>query len=353
MSLHGGVVLTPDEVLKRGLKLVGFTNTQIGRVQEKKNQSRYRTHYGAHPVLLTLLQETTDENARLELDTTSRNGRRLTLNRLWIISLWPFTSFYATLLRSKQRPSSKYATKPTDNGSGILWRRAIALLKDEVICWPESWNNADNKEDPISQIIFAITVDGTHCHIEEPTHEDFSENPRYFSHKLKCDAYDYEIAISIFEGRVVWAARPYPPGTNDITIFRHKLKDKILESQGRSGVQHRAIGDKGYRGEREIVSVPSSHDKAEVRTFKSRALARHETFNARMKNFDCLEDRFRHTGHPRRKEVSGAEVKHQWCFNAVLVICQLQLEKTAFLSFQFSPNPCNTVGASNQPKLAS
>jgi hypothetical protein len=78
MSLHGAVVLTPDEVLKRGLKLVGFTDTQIGRVKEKKNQSRFRTHYGAHPlvyaVLLTRLQETTDENARLEFDTTSRKG---------------------------------------------------------------------------------------------------------------------------------------------------------------------------------------------------------------------------------------------------------------------------------------
>jgi hypothetical protein len=202
----------------------------------------------------------------------------------------------------------------------------IARLKDEVICWPESWNNADNTEDPISQTIFAITVDGTHCRIQEPTHENFSENTRYFSHKFKCAAYDYEIAISVFEGQVVWAAGPYPAGTNDITIFRHKLKDKILESQAWSGVQHRAIGDKGYRGEREIVSVPSSHDKDEVRKFKARALARHETFNSRMKNFDCLEDRFRHTGHPRRKEVTGSEVKHQWCFNAVLVICQLQIE---------------------------
>jgi hypothetical protein len=328
MSLHGGVVLTPDELLKRGLKLVGFTDTQIGRVQEKKNQSRFRTHYGAHPlvyaVLLTRLQETTDENARLELDTTSQKGRLLTDQTLdYFFMAIHFLSCYPT--EEQAEAVFKVCDKTYRYWVWFIVEK-IALLMDEVICWPESWNNADNEEDPISQTIFTITVDGTHCRIEEPAHEDFSENTRYFSHKFKCAAYDYEIAISIFEDRVVWAAGPYPAGTNDITIFRHKLKDKILESQAQSGVQHRAIGDKGYRGEREMVSVPSSHDKADVRIFKSRALARHETFNARLKNFDCLEDRFRHTGHPRRKEVTGAEVKHQWCFNAVLVICQLQIE---------------------------
>jgi DDE superfamily endonuclease len=328
MSLHGAVVLTPDEVLKRGLKLVGFTDTQIGRVKEKKNQSRFRTHYGAHPlvyaVLLTRLQETTDENARLEFDTTSRKGRLLVDQTLkYLFMAIHFLSCYPT-----EEQAEAIFTVCDKTYRYWVWHivEKIALLKDEVICWPESWNNADNEEDPISQTIFTITVDGTHCRIQEPTHEDFSENTRYFSHKFKSAAYDYEIAISIFDERVVWAAGPYPAGTNDITIFRHKLKDKILESQAHSGVQHHAIGDKGYRGEREIVSVPSSHDKPEVRTFKARALARHETFNARLKNFDCLEERFRHTGHPRRKEVSGAEVKHQWCFNAILVICQLQIE---------------------------
>jgi DDE superfamily endonuclease len=202
----------------------------------------------------------------------------------------------------------------------------IALLKDEVIIWPDSWNNEDNPDDPTSETIWIVTVDGTHCRIQEPTRDDFSENTQFFSHKFKEAAFDYEIAISIFEGRVVSACGPYPAGTNDITIFRHKLKDMILESRVQSGVEHRALGDKGYRGERNVVSVPSSHDTKELRVFKARALARHETFNARMKIFDCLDERFRHNGHPRIKEVKGPEVKHQWCFNAVLVICQLQIE---------------------------
>jgi len=82
------------------------------------------------------------------------------------------------------------------------------------------------------------------------------------------------------------------------------------------GVSHRGIADKGHRGEAELLSIPSSQDIALVRDFKGRVLSRHETFNGRMKNFDCLEDRFRHRD----------LIKHKWCFHAVAVIVQLQLE---------------------------
>jgi hypothetical protein len=41
----------------------------------------------------------------------------------------------------------------------------------------------------------------------------------------------------------------------------------------------------------------------------------HETFNSRLKNFHCLDDRFRH----------GID-KHKICFEAICVIVQYQLE---------------------------
>lgn len=320
MSLQE-VVLTHQEVLQWGLKLVGFTDKQIQRVGEKKNLSRFRTHYQSHPavyaVLLMRLQETTDEDARLVFGSNRAQTLKYFFMAIHFLACYP--------TEEKAEAIFNICDRSYRNWVWIIVEK-IAMLKDEIIFWPESWNNPDNPQDSISQTIFIVTVDGTHCRILEPTCDDFSENTKYYSHKFKAAAYDYEIAISIFEDRVVWAAGPYPAGTNDITIFRHKLKAKILESRAQSGVLHRAIGDKGYRGEREVLSVPSSHDTEEVRDFKGRALSRQETFNARMKNFDCLDERFRHTGHPRNKEVTGAEVKHQWCFDAVLVICQLQME---------------------------
>ena len=80
----------------------------------------------------------------------------------------------------------------------------------------------------------------------------------------------------------------------------------------------KGIADQGYQGEKEMLCTPNSYDSAELRTFKGRARARHETFNSRIKNFACLEQRFRH----------GME-KHKICFEAVCVIVQYQMENGA------------------------
>jgi hypothetical protein len=75
------------------------------------------------------------------------------------------------------------------------------------------------------------------------------------------------------------------------------------------------VADLGYRGESEFIATPNSHDTAEVRAFKSRILARHESFNGKVKQFKILRDRFRH----------GVE-KHSMAFEAACVITQYRLE---------------------------
>ncbi len=55
----------------------------------------------------------------------------------------------------------------------------IQALKAEKIVWPEE-NVGDD--------IYAITVDGTHCWIQEPQHPTWSQDSRYFSHKYSLDA---------------------------------------------------------------------------------------------------------------------------------------------------------------------
>jgi hypothetical protein len=146
-----------------------------------------------------------------------------------------------------------------------------------------------------------------HCRVDEPKNPTISKNPKYYSHKFKQAALDYEIGLSVYENRLVWMNGPFPAGQHDITIFRKDLNDMIPAGK-------KVIGDKGYRGEN-CVSTPSSHDPAELRKFKSRARARHESFNARIKNFLILERRFRH-----------GIAKHQTVFEAICVICQYQLE---------------------------
>ena len=102
---------------------------------------------------------------------------------------------------------------------------------------------------------------------------------------------------------------PFKASRHDITIFRRGgLQDMVPEG-------NRIIGDRGYIGEPNLISTPNAHDPAALRKFKSRARARHESFNGRIKNFKCLDERFRH----------GLN-KHKIVFEAVCVICQYQME---------------------------
>lgn len=303
------VILTPDEVLQRGLQLVGFNDKRQASVRRKKNRSRFRTHYVSEPnvyaVLLVRLQTTAIAEARINFDTV---GVKKTIDYFFaaihLLACYPKEEQAEAIFGWSDRTWSNWAWKIVKN---------ISRLKSEIIVWPSWWGDTDS--DLNDETIFIITVDGAHFRIEEPTHENFSENTIYYSHKFKQAALDYEVAVSIYTNDIVWAAGPYPAGVNDITIFRKHLKGKIAESRQASGINHRAIGDKGYRGERAFLSVPSSHDTDEVRDFKGRAMSRQEVVNARMKNFDCLLERCRHS-----------IPKHKQCFDAVLVITQLQME---------------------------
>ena len=100
-----------------------------------------------------------------------------------------------------------------------------------------------------------------------------------------------------------------PPGNGgDLVNFKapNGLKSKIP-------VGKKVIADQMYRDP--ICSIRNAQDTPKVRKFKKRARARHESFNARLKNFKVLADRFRHE-----------QVKHKAVFEAVCVITQYELE---------------------------
>lgn len=153
-----------------------------------------------------------------------------------------------------------------------------------------------------------LTVDGTHCPIEEPKHPTRSRDTTYYSHKFNRAAVSYELAISTFEQKLVWINGPFPAATHDVTIYRSALIHLIPAGK-------KIIGDQGYRGEPNTVSVYNPNDSDDTKKFKSRARCRHETFNGRIKFFGCLTKSFRHT-----------LCKHKSTFEAVCVIVQYQLE---------------------------
>lgn len=160
--------------------------------------------------------------------------------------------------------------------------------------------------------MFLLTVDGVHCQIHEPMHPTKSKDSSYYSHKFKRSALNYELGISVYDNALVWLNGPTKASEHDITLFRSQNGLKTMIPEGK-----RVIADRGYNSKREtaVLSTPNSSDPAEVRKFKSRARARHESFNAKIKNFRVLAECFRHNIN-----------YHSTVFEAICVICQYQLE---------------------------
>jgi hypothetical protein len=288
------LVYTANKILKIGLLLVGFRRRRIRRAKKKTNVERFRGHFGSNPNVCAQifedLQTTNVEEARVP--PVSRNVQY----------------FLMAMHHLKRYPTEVEREAIFDISH--MWGRdwcwyyveKMQALKAVKITWPE-----DNFGDDI----WGLTVDGTHCWIQEPQHPTWSMDSDFFSHKYGKAGLNYELGISIFESRLVWMNGPFPAGSNDLKVFK---KPEGLKAKLRA-VGKRAIGDGGYRGHTKEINTPNAHDSKEVKTFKGRALKRHEKFNGYTKNFDCLKGRFRHSVD-----------RFACCFEAVLVICQYQME---------------------------
>jgi DDE superfamily endonuclease len=298
MATLGKPIITyePKNLLCIGLELVGFDRKQVKRNKVATNLLNFKQFYGSTPLVYTKiwedLQTTTIAEARIPSDMCDVVCFLMSICFLRLYQTEPVRS---ATFRLSVRQSRKW---------GWYYVKKIQALKRAKIVWPEQWTNDHQPSDAI----FICTIDGVHCDVEEPMHPTMSKNPVWYSHKSGKAAVNYQLAISIHENKLVAIDGPFPASRNDQGVFNESLRDKISPMK-------RVIVDKGYKNADPKLCKPSSHDSKEMREFKSRARARHESFNGRIKIFHCLSQRFRH-----------GVGKHQHCFEAVCVICQYQLE---------------------------
>jgi hypothetical protein len=287
-------LVTPESMMMTGLALVNYRENRIKRAKSITNVRRFVSHYGASPRVLSViyadLQTTTIANARI---TGKHVNVRNYLIAMHSLKRYPTEDERQAIFDISQK-----------HGRETVWYylEKIQALKAAKIRWPSDEECEGN--------LWILTVDGTHCWLEEPQHPEWSQDTSFYSHKFNKAGVNYELGILLWESRLVWMKGPTRAGSNDITNFvSGGLRDALLQ------MGKKAIGDGGYSGHQKAISTPNRHDQRNVAKFKSRALKRHEKFNGMIKAFDSLSGRFRHS-------VS----RFATCFEAVCVVCQYQLE---------------------------
>ena len=296
------LALSPSQMLRLGLSVSRFSEQRIARASFQTNVERFKNRYGSDHVVLSKIWN--------DLLSTTNPAARIDKKRVRACDFLMAVHF----LRKYPSEADQAELWDVTEKTGRLWSwyfaEKIQGLKEDKIVWPERWNDPYVDDTAGVSEIFIISVDGIHCQVNEPTHPKYPKNHKMYSHKFKKAGLNYEVAVSLWENKVVWINGPFQASANDLNIFQSPsgLKEKIPE--GRLG-----IADAGYRGQIGKLSLSTTLDSEEVRRFKSRAKARQESFNSRLKQFKCLDNRFRHK-----------LLKHKVCFEAVCVICQYQLE---------------------------
>jgi hypothetical protein len=293
-------IFTPDEMMVKGLLLLGWTEHQIGRVQDVTNLERFRSHFGADPDVLAQIWEDLQTTEIAAANINRHFTDRMKKDVKDFFATMHFLKRYET---ENERERTWRSSKNTIRRNGWFYVDHIRALKADKIVWPKSFGD----------LIWVLTVDGTHLRTYEPNHPELPKDPANFSYKHHCAGYNYEIALSLTESKLIWMSGPWPAGTyNDIKIFKEKGLARKLQKHGKKG-----IADSGYNGYPQLLSLPNNkHDDKEVMQFKSRARLRHEGFNRMLKTFDCLSDTFRHS-----KE------QLQACFETVAVVVQYKMER--------------------------
>eukprot|EP00980_Cylindrotheca_fusiformis_P020427 scaffold7476_cov68-Cylindrotheca_fusiformis.AAC.4 len=290
------VSLSEDDFLKLGLLQSLHSEKRVYNTCFKTNLTRFKSAYYACPKTVCDLFDAVQSHDLLGDKQISNPKPTHMLLALRFLKEYPTKETLAGFGNCTEK-----------TGLHRVWKyvEAIRALKHQKISW-----EFDEDSNAFPEL-YVATVDGVHCRICEPRKDPSS---KWYSKKFNKAGLAYEIGIAVYHNRIVWVNGPFPAGENDKKIF-----DKPEGLASRLKAHQRVIGDEGYRGAPEKVSTRNTFDSIEVKEFKKRAKARHETINTRLKSFSILSQTFRTTGDLRLP-------RHKAAMEACCVIVQYELE---------------------------
>jgi len=289
-------VLSPNAVLERGLELVNAKVTW--RASEDWKKEIFEKICGSSPLVLAAqwcdLMTTDIRDAKLdEKDVSMAGFKRFVIAHNFLWEHHKNAQCLATRFNMCERLA---------RGEPVwFWVRKIAALKDKKIVWPAHFSRADGEKLP-------HTVDGVDFRIKEKSNERLNVDKKHCSIKFNKAGLKCQIVLSIVEPKCVGFTGPRKCSIHDTTVWK---QSGVAEKTGPGKF---GIADRGCAGQ-EKLSAKNLRDPKLFRQFKARALARHETFNGRLKMFNAL-------CHVCKHDVD----KHKFAFEAICVTIQHQMD---------------------------
>ena len=298
--------ISPEKFLGLGLEVFNYKRWRS--YKHGANLIRFKKHYGVLPITCCQVWQKLRLHTNPESRLSSKADPRYFL--MAVCFLWSYQT--EAPLASQFGMSEKTSRK---------WVRYFVERIGSLL--PSIMGTLDDNDVGLN---YMLTVDGTHCPIEEP--RPFTTE--WSSHKRGGKpAINYELGISIHRPKLVWCYGGTRPGkTNDLGVFHEALGPALFQ------LGKRAIGDGIYSSATHVISSKNELDPAEVAIFKNRALARHEKYNGLLKNFKVLSTNFRHKDQSEDNDIIKLHRTH---FHAVAVFVQTQLDNGGFTLFDAYP----------------
>ena len=284
--------------------LVGHTSKALMKSDRAIWTRRFKAHFGSTPKVCAELWEglQTTNIANAQVVNPSEDDFKKYMMTLHFLKAYPTEEELSSRFALHEQTVRKWVRFFVDKISSLLPQQVV---------WPEpnEW-----------QTTFIISVDCVNFGTLETRHPTLHKDKKLFDRKGGKAGLTYEIALHLWENRIVWINGPFPPNDGgDRAIFVNEgLEAAIPDGK-------KAIADKTHAG-LDKIALHNSLDCNEVRMFKRRARARQESINARLKNFGVLKQRFRHKKAHVQHAAFTNGAKHQAFVHAVAVICTYQMQ---------------------------
>ena len=254
-------LLSINDVLAKGLQFVKVRNPD--QLSKSQKEIKFQKHYGSDALTLAdmwfALTTTDIKKAKLK-SKEKRQGFKMFMCAHYFIWNYP---------RNSDILASRFDMCEYNARGKPLWKwvKKIAALKKKVIVWDEKKMNPNDA-------IMCITIDGTDKRTYEKKHPTLPIDKGIFTKKHNHGGLKYQIVLSLNTSDCIHVYGPRRGGENDKTMLENSgVLDKLKNGK-------LAIVDGGYVNfkNKGKLSWPNPHDSKDVKKFKARARARHETF---------------------------------------------------------------------------